>query len=105
MGMGLNSSPAGILPRPAATTRKCMLREAQAILDAFQNEGNSLAHTDARGAERVSTIGSQELIERRGYRPRAAGTQGMPESNRTTVRIHLRHVAGNSQLAQDSQRL
>src|SRR6267143_2566263 len=85
--------------------KKWNFLEAQALLYAFQNHGNSLAHTDAHGAERISAIGSQELVERGGYKPRAAGTQRVPESNRTAVRVHARRVVRNSQFAQDSQRL
>ena len=80
-------------------------RRGQIMLDAFQNQGNSLAHTDAHGAERISAIGSQELVERGGYEPRAAGTQRVPESNRTAVRVDVRRVVRNSQFPQDSQRL
>ena len=75
------------------------------MLDAFENERNSLAHTDAHGAERRFSIRSQKLIERGGYKTRAAGTQGMAESNRTTVGIHVRRVVWNSEFAQHRQRL
>src|SRR5712664_377796 len=99
------SSPTAVVSRRAATTRKWALLEASVMLNTFQNHGNSLAHTDAHGAERISAIGSQELIERGGYKPRAASTQGVPESNRTAVWVHARRVVRNSQFAQDSQRL
>src|SRR5882762_5589259 len=108
------SSPAGILPRLAATARKTTrlrleengsFSKRRPMLDAFENKGNSLAHTDAHGAERISAVGSQKLIEGRGYEPRAAGTQGVAESNGTTVWIHVRCVVWNSQFTQDSQRL
>src|SRR6266550_466743 len=71
-------------------------RSPGVALDAFENQGNSLAHTDAHGAERKSAIGSQKLVERGGYKPRAGSTQGVPKSDRTTVRIHVRRVARNS---------
>src|SRR5882762_630720 len=85
--------------------RQWILLEAPAELHAFQNQGNSLAYTNAHGAERISAIGSQELVERGGYEPRAAGTQWVPESNRTAVRVDVRRVVRNYQFAQDSQRL
>src|SRR5260370_36003872 len=94
------SSPTVVLSRLAATTRKCALLEAHAILDAFENQGNSLAHTDAHGAEGISTIGSQELIDRCGYKPRATGAQRVAESNRTAVRIPVRRVVRTYQLPQ-----
>src|SRR6267154_1552715 len=71
-------------------------RSPGVALDAFENESNSLAHADAHGAERISAVGSQELVERRGYKPRAAGAQGMPECNRTAVGVHVRRVVRNS---------
>src|SRR5229473_710329 len=79
--------------------------EPGVALDAFQNESNSLAHADAHGAERVSTVSPQKLVERGGYKPRAAGTQGVSEGNRATVRIYVRRVVWNSQFAQHRQRL
>src|SRR5260370_34815826 len=99
------SSPTVVLSRLAATTRKCALLEAHALLDAFENQGNSLAHTDAHGAERISTIRSQKLIERCGYKPRATGAQRVPERNRTAVRIHVLGVVWNSPSAQHSHPL
>src|SRR6266566_4814349 len=90
MGIEIVPSPAGILP---------------AMLDALQNHGNSLADTDAHGAERIFAVCTQELVERGGNKPRAAGAQGVPESNRTTVRIHVRSVVRDSQFAQHGQRL
>src|SRR5260370_42665831 len=87
MGIEIVPSPAEILPR-------------QAMLDALQNQGNSLADTDAHGAERIFAVCAQELVERGGNKPRAAGAQGVPESNCTTVRIHVRRVVRDSQFTQ-----
>lgn len=82
-----------------------MVRDAEAMLDAFENQGNPLAHADAHGTQRISAIGLQKLIESRAYKPRAAGTQRVAESNRTAIRVHVRCVVGNFQFAQHSQRL
>src|SRR5258708_1230116 len=92
MGIEIFPSPPEILPR-------------QAMLDALQNQGNSLADTDAHGAERIFAVCAQELVERGGNKPRAAGTQGVPESNRATVRIHVLGVVWDSQFPQHGQRL
>src|SRR6266481_9124505 len=100
----LSISPAGILPRRAAKPGVETVA-FPAKLDAFQNQGNSLTHTDAHGAKRISAVGAQELIERRGYQPRAASAQRVPDSNRTTVGIDVRRVVWNFQLAQHCQRL
>ena len=60
------------------------------MLDAFQNQGNALANTDAHGAKRVFAFGAQKLIERGGYQARAAGAQWMPDSNGATLSlIHI----------------
>src|SRR6266403_5520935 len=79
-------------------------RSPGVVLNTFENQRNSLADADAHGAERISALGSQELVERGGYKPRAAGTQGMPESNRAAVRIHVWRVVWDSQFAQHGQR-
>ena len=47
------------------------------MLDALQNERDSLAHTDAHGAQRISAFGSRELIERGGYEPRVRRDQAL----------------------------
>src|SRR5258708_27477562 len=60
------SSVAGILPRLAAQPHNgnaCFL----SMLNAFENQSNSLADTDAHGAQRMSAIGPQKLIERSGH--------------------------------------
>src|SRR5260370_30981947 len=87
MGIEIVPSPAEILPR-------------QAMLDALQNQGNSLADTDAHGAERIFAVCAPELVERGGNKPRAAGAQGAPESNRTTVRTHVPAAVRDSHFAQ-----
>src|ERR1700732_322082 len=93
-GHRVYSSPAGILARLAAAAWKTThprlkengsFLEAQAMLDAFENQGNSLAYTDAHGAESVFSICPYELVERGGNKSRAAGAQRVAESNRTTV--------------------
>src|SRR5260370_5184958 len=76
-----------------------------AKLDAFQNQGNSLTHTDAHGAEGIFAISTQELIERRGHQPRAASTERVTDGNRATVGIDVRRVVRNFKLAQHCQRL
>src|SRR6266446_7411397 len=80
-------------------------RSPGVVLNAFENQRNSLAHTDAHGAERIFSLCTHELIERRSRKTRAAGAQGVPESNRAAVRIHVRRVVRNSQFAQHGQRL
>src|SRR6267143_5027914 len=72
-------------------------------LDTFQNQGNSLAYADAHGAQRVFSLCAQELVERRGDKARAAGSQRMTDGDGTAIWIHVRRVVWNSQFAQDSQ--
>src|SRR6266403_620610 len=64
-------------------------RSPGVVLNTFENQRNSLADADAHGAERISTVSPQKLIERGGYKARAAGAQGVPEGNRATVGIHV----------------
>src|SRR5882762_7292772 len=80
-------------------------RSPGVVLNTFENQRNSLADADAHGAERISALGSQEMVERRGHKTRAAGAQGVPESNRATVWVHMRRVVRDSQFAQRGQRL
>src|SRR5882757_7688589 len=53
-------SPAGILPRRAAKPDSGN-GSFPAKLDAFQDQGNSLAYADAHGAERISAVGAPAL--------------------------------------------
>src|SRR6266852_1052160 len=75
------------------------------MLDAFQNQGDSLAHTDAHGAQRIFSLCAHKLVERGGYKPCSAGTEGVSYGDRTAVWIYVRRVVWNSQFAQDGQRL
>src|SRR5713226_2958319 len=84
------------LPRKFCRTSQ----RSQTMLDAFQNESNSLAHADAHGAESIFAIGAQELIERRGHQPRAAGAERVTDGNRATVGIYVRGVVWNFQIVQ-----
>jgi len=80
-------------------------RRGQIMLDAFQNQGNSLAYTDTHGAERVFAFCAQELVERCGYKTSAAGAQRVADGDRATVWIDVRGVVWNSQFAQDRKGL
>src|SRR5260370_41096366 len=70
-----------------------------AKLNSFQNQGNSLTHTDAHGAERIFAISTQALIERRGHQPRPASTEKATDANRATGWINARSGVRNFKLA------
>src|SRR5688572_16213847 len=74
-------------------------------LHAFQGERETLAHADAEGAERVAALAAFQLAERSQGQARAAHAQGMAERDRSAVRVHLRRIVGQPELAQAGQRL
>src|SRR5580692_10765395 len=74
-------------------------------LNAFKEDGDALAYADAHGAEGVFSGGAQELVHRSGDEARAAGAEGVAESNCATVGIYVGRVVGHAEFAENGEGL
>jgi len=61
---------------------------SKAPSNAFDDDGDTLADTDAHGAQSVSTAGSVKLVHGRDDKARTASAERMSERNGSAVRIN-----------------
>ena len=91
-----------VLERPSSLAREIC---AFGGLNAFEEDGDALAYADAHGAEGVFSGGAQELVHRSGDEARAAGAEGVAESNCATVGIYVGRVVGHAEFAENGEGL
>ena len=60
----------------------------------FQNHRDSLPHADTHGTECVFALRALQLVNRRGYNARSAGTERMSNGDRSAVWIHVLGIVG-----------
>src|ERR1700739_2547605 len=60
--------------------------------NAFQNNSDALAHSDAHGAQSVAAFHALKLIRRGGGQARAAGAERVADGDRAPIRIYVHRV-------------
>src|SRR6185312_6314874 len=73
--------------------------------DPLQRECDALAHANAHRAERPTATGALQLIHRSGGEARTAHAEGMAERDRAPLRIDVRSIVSDPELAQDGKSL
>src|SRR5437879_8955672 len=80
-------------------------REGGRRSGAFKDDGDALADTDAHGAEGVAPVGAQELVERGGDEACDDGAERMAYGDSAAVGVKVRRIVGNTNVAEDRERL
>src|SRR5690349_2399153 len=101
-GSGTVSSTAMIAALSRVFSATLVMTE---ILHPFERQRDSLSDADAHGGQRELAAGPLELFGRRHREARAGHAQRVPERDRAAVRVHLRRVVREPQLAQDGESL
>src|SRR5208337_924057 len=73
--------------------------------DAFQNHGDALANADAHGAEGITPLGAQQLIERSDHEAPTAGAEWMAYGDGSAIGVDVRGIVGEAEFAKDRESL